>query len=366
MIRLLFIYSHPVPYRNHIFDKLSKENGLVINVLYWENPDPLRGLDKNINLEHNHTYLVHSLVKTYKEIKLFKPDLIIIGGLITSFALLTIFYSRIKKIKYGIHSESVDLKKRNLFKTFVRDLIYKFLLKEVNIIYPTSTLALKFLRKYSQKPRPYCFFPNSPDHIEFNKAITSIRNGNIYPVWQEPLKVLYVGRLVKLKGLDILLNAWKICELSVKNIELILLGDGSERKRLEELAEELELKHVTFLGSVDNKETLKYYAQSHLFVLPSIEEPYGAVVNEAISAGLPIILSNSVGCQKDTLIEGKNGFLFTNGDSSKLAERIIYILSYKGEWVKMCIESLSISEKFKAEIIINELLSTIKLSFNSN
>ena len=108
-----------------------------------------------------------------------------------------------------------------------------------------------------------------------------------------------------------------------------------------------------------NNETKKHYASAHLFVLPSNEEPYGAVVNEAISAELPLILSDKVGCHKDTLIDSRNGYLFKSGNSFDLAEKILKVLNNKDSWEKMCLASLEIGRKFDSVKITKEIKKSV-------
>jgi glycosyltransferase involved in cell wall biosynthesis len=351
MNKILVISYHPVPYRNHIFDRLTKEIDLSLRVLYWDWPDLDRGLEKNVVLNHDHIYLSKSLFKLNKFISEYKPDLTIISGLTSVFAIFTILLCKIKRYKHAIHSESHDLKERNITVKTIRDLLYKFLLKDVDIIFPTSTLAEIYLNKYLTRNVSTCLFPNAPSFNEINERIKVLRNGIYEPIWQIPLNVLYVGRLIKEKNLEVLLKAWKICETKSLNAKLIIIGDGYHRKYLEGVSKNLNLKSVVFLGRKNNMEIFNYYANAHLFILPSVEEPYGAVVNEAISAGLPIIISNRVGCKLDTLKEGLNGFTFKFFNPEDLSIKILCVLSKQNKWENMCKASTEIAKNFDSEII---------------
>ncbi len=111
------------------------------------------------------------------------------------------------------------------------------------------------------------------------------------------INLLFVGRLVPYKGTDMLIEAISRLELSTrKKIVLTIVGDGSERKALEQLVEKHKLTAIiAFTGWVDQKDTLQYYSNSNIFCFPSIREFGGAVVLEAMANGLPCIVVNNGG-----------------------------------------------------------------------
>ena len=128
--------------------------------------------------------------------------------------------------------------------------------------------------------------------------------------------VLYVGRLAPKKGLEYLLEA-----MTDVDAHLMIVGDGSERDRLERRAAELDID-VTFVGEVAPEAVDSYYRDAGVFALPSLEgEGMPNVVLEAMSWGLPVVATDSGGLP--TMIEdGENGFLVPMRDSEAIAERI--------------------------------------------
>jgi glycosyltransferase involved in cell wall biosynthesis len=111
------------------------------------------------------------------------------------------------------------------------------------------------------------------------------------------INLLFVGRLVPYKGTDMLIDAISRLQTSIqKKILLTIVGDGSERKALEQQVEKLHLTEIiTVIGWVDQKDTLQYYSNSDIFCFPSIREFGGAVVLEAMANGLPCIVVNNGG-----------------------------------------------------------------------
>ncbi|MBU4186201.1 MAG: glycosyltransferase [Proteobacteria bacterium] len=141
--------------------------------------------------------------------------------------------------------------------------------------------------------------------------------------------VLFVGRLVKIKGVDRLLKAFIEVSKSVPDSLLVIVGDGPERLTLEKLALRSGIKEqVIFEGRLEGADLLVWYLLGDLFVLPSHHEPYGAVVNEALMAGMPVLCSNRAGAS-DLICEGKNGYIFDPYDTSRLARLIIEQLRNK-------------------------------------
>ena len=93
------------------------------------------------------------------------------------------------------------------------------------------------------------------------------------------------------------------------------------RLELEKYIKENNLRNVHFVGFKNQTELPQYYAMADIFVLPSgIGETWGLVVNEAMCFGLPVIISDMVGCGKDLVKHGENGYIFPLGDVEKLAE----------------------------------------------
>ena len=129
--------------------------------------------------------------------------------------------------------------------------------------------------------------------LRLGKVVEIVENG-VFSVVDVPkpihqpdiINVLFVGRLVDWKAIDILIDAIELCKAPVK---LTILGDGILRNHLEHYAQTKAPGKVVFLGLVSHAETNHYYDQADIFVLPSIRECGGAVVLEAMSRGLPVI-----------------------------------------------------------------------------
>ncbi len=124
---------------------------------------------------------------------------------------------------------------------------------------------------------------------------------------------LYVGRLIPVKNLRLLVEAFN----GMPDLNLTIIGEGCQADELKTIAHQ----NIKFLGYVNNEELPNYYRAHDVFILPSQSETWGLVVEEALNNGLPVILSDRVGCNLDFLSHGV-GFSFSSSSILSLKEKI--------------------------------------------
>lgn len=143
--------------------------------------------------------------------------------------------------------------------------------------------------------------------------------------------ILFVGRLIPLKGINILIKALKLIHIENSSFQLFIVGEGPEQKTLENLSSDLNItSSVRFLGNLPRNELRIYYQKASVFVLPSIlyknqTEGLGVVLLEAMASGVPVIGSN-IGGIPDIIEDGENGLLVPPGEPQALANAIIRII----------------------------------------
>jgi glycosyltransferase involved in cell wall biosynthesis len=134
---------------------------------------------------------------------------------------------------------------------------------------------------------------------------------------------IYVGRLWKGKGLDYLLDAFEtLPQATDAPMSLLLMGDGPEEERLKQRCTQRGIKNVIFAGFVQKEELPSYYALADVFVFPTLGDPYGLVVDEAMACRLPIISTTAAGEIAARVDDGRNGFVVPPGDSDALRDRM--------------------------------------------
>ena len=175
--------------------------------------------------------------------------------------------------------------------------------------------------------------------------------------------ILYVGRLLKRKGVNYLIEAFAKAKKEIDAHLLIIGGEGlygktgEDRLSIDQLkmqSEGLGLKlnlDITFLGDVEDRVLLKSYLICNVFVLPGINyltgEPWGLVLNEAMQFGKPVISTDAVGAAYDLIEEGINGFMVPERDVEALYEAISKVLTDAKLEVKMGLESKRIISRYK-------------------
>jgi len=163
--------------------------------------------------------------------------------------------------------------------------------------------------------------------------------------------LLYVGRLDKEKRIGIILRALPDI-LRVTSVHLVLAGVGKEKQKLEELTEKLGIqKSVTFTGFVPDEDLPNIYRIGDLFVTAGIAELQSSVTMEAMASGLPVVAVN-VMALPELVHDGENGYLFSDGDSQMLAEKVIAILSNQPMREQMSKKSLEIIKEHDLNKII--------------
>jgi glycosyltransferase involved in cell wall biosynthesis len=139
--------------------------------------------------------------------------------------------------------------------------------------------------------------------------------------------VIYVGRLVKNKGVEFLIKAMKTVVQRVPNAKLSIIGRGYFEVELKKLVRELKLEdYVIFHGYVPEREKITLLQRAYVLVMPSLREGWATPVIEAGACGTPAIGTDTIGV-RDTIIEGVTGLLFSYGGVDELAEKLILVLT---------------------------------------
>ena len=143
-----------------------------------------------------------------------------------------------------------------------------------------------------------------------------------------------VSALVNLKGIDVLLKAFaEVLKETSDNLELMIIGDGPERTRLENLVEELQIRQsITFKGQQGRSDVARLLAQSHVFVLPTRYEAFGVVLVEALMAGMPVLATRNSGGPDSIVTPGINGYLFDIDNITQLKDLMIDVYSTYDKW----------------------------------
>jgi len=171
--------------------------------------------------------------------------------------------------------------------------------------------------------------------------------------------LLYLGRLAKEKRIDVILRSLPDI-LRVTSVHLVLAGIGKEKPKLEELTRKLGIQEaVTFTGFVPDKDLPNIYRIADLFVTAGIAELQSIVTMEAMASGLPVVAVNAMALP-ELVHDGENGYLFADGDSQMLAQKVIAILSDQTMRVQMSQKSLDIIKDHDINEVVEKYESIYK------
>jgi glycosyltransferase involved in cell wall biosynthesis len=160
------------------------------------------------------------------------------------------------------------------------------------------------------------------------------------------VKLLFVGKLISLKGVDLLLKAFSDLKNSTStDIRLYIAGTGTHEPMYKSLASQLGVeKQVHFLGHLPLSECYSLYRSCSMLVLPSRFESAPMTLLEGLAAGIPIVATN-VGGIPEIVEDGRNGFL-TRPDSSEIAEKIRFLIAHPEDCERISRNNLEDAGKY--------------------
>lgn len=188
-----------------------------------------------------------------------------------------------------------------------------------------------------------CVTRNSPDTDAMARTEHALRAAGGVPA-RDAHRLLHVGRLVPEKRVDLLLEAMPAVRESIPAAHLVIVGDGPERERFEQLAARLQLgEAVRFAGAVyDPLDLARHFLSASVFVLPGLG---GLSINEAMFYGMAIVCSAGDGTEKFLVREGVNGRFFRAGDRRSLEEAMVQLLSNAEDLLRMGLRSREIIDR---------------------
>ena len=143
--------------------------------------------------------------------------------------------------------------------------------------------------------------------------------------------LLVVGRIIKMKGFEELYEIYQRVVRSYPEASLLIVGDGPDRLAYEAHAQALNLNNVHFAGFVQGKELPQFLALADVFVFPTLCDQFGAVLSEAMAAGLPVISSIHAAATRDLVEDGVTGFCIDPKDIELSALTILKVLNMSRE-----------------------------------
>lgn len=217
-----------------------------------------------------------------------------------------------------------DTKVRGLKRWCKRRLVAYFI-RRSDVIMPMGRLGQAYFEDYGASKEDCIFVPLEPDYERFasisEEAVALFRER--FQLVRDKHYILFCGRLIHLKRVDVLLDAFARLSEKRSNWELLIVGDGPLRDELKKRPSAVKVgKRCHWLGFLDGEELVHAFHAADVLALPSEYEAWALVVNEAMAAGLVVVASDVVGAAYELIQDGRNGRVFPRGDVGALTEAL--------------------------------------------
>lgn len=392
LYRLAYLVSHPIQYQAPLLRKIAALPEADLTVFFMSDlsvrgyQDPGFGTvvqwDVPLLSGYRHSFLpclgpksrlsfwrplVYGLRKTLRPGEF---DALWVHGYAHYATLIAVVLAKRYGMKVFLRGESNLLKEKELSvaKRWIKKELLRRLFNTVDAFLAIGTLNRQFYVHYGVPEDKMFWMPYAVDNDFFRgKAVEAKQDRESLrrELGLDPERpvILYASKLQTRKRPGDLLEAY--IRLSLDGLRepwpyLLYVGDGEERGHLEGRARALGWKSVRFLGFRNQSELPRYYDLCDVFVLPSEYEPWGLVVNEAMNAGKPVVVSDRMGCAPDLVRDGENGFVYPAGDVQALTGRLKRLISDPALARRMGERSRQIIDRWDFEADVQGLLAAVR------
>lgn len=342
--KVLYLYREIMPYNIPVLKSLSENYNCTVLVFYDD-------IKKQTPYEYTQIENVefrplskYSFKELYKYVKYFSPDIVFIADItIRKYNKLGHLYKNDVPVIMGNDTQWLGGKQwLNVITSKFRHQYY------------FSHTLVAGMRQYEYAKRlgfnnDKILFPLYSADVDLFKSYSIDKK-----ILSKAKNILYVGRFEKVKGIKYLLKAWR--EVRNKHdSKLIMIGNGS-------MTNEIEATEGVIVRSFSTQRDIAKIAQKcRCFVLPSIFEPWGVVLHEFTSMGMPVIATNTCGSSSHFLINNYNGYLVEPYNHMEIANAIENIIAAPVEkLLYMSKKSILLSNRIKPDMVSSAILSTFK------
>ncbi len=329
-VELAIISDVPTPYRVHVLKRIASElREVKLHSLFTHASDRSAvqwdmQLDPAINpVFFNEVALSPNEHATLRTLRLFnvmrdylirhRVRIIILLGYNDLARMRLIRWARKAGIPLLVTGDSNVFAEGRLspLKRLVKRVYVRWSLRSIAGLMPMGTAGRAFYRLYADHELPTFLFPYEPDYETIQRRDEekerAFRAGR--DLSEERHRLLYCGRLVSVKCVDVLIDAFVRIADRRPDWDLVIAGDGALRDALKARVPQALSSRVKWLGFLQFDETVLCYHSCEVLVLPSHFEPWALVINEAVSAGLAVVTTDVVGAAVELVRHRTNGLI---------------------------------------------------------
>lgn len=304
------------------------------------------------------------VIKTWRKLNSINPDILILGGYSYSACWAAFLWAKIKRKKTIIWSSSNANDKS---RSFLKEKLKGVLVSKCDAANVYGQRSRDYLvRLGMQKSKIFITGNTTDNHFYYDQTLKLKSNRRVlYEKHNVPdHNFLYIGRFSPEKNILFLLKTYQRLKAEKCDWGLILIGDGPQRSEIENYINKYAVKDVHMPGFKQKEDIPLYLALANVLILPSIYESWGLVVNEAMAAGLPVLVSKKCGCYPDLIKDGINGFHFDPFDETQLLKYMKKISHEKEFLTKMGQASMDIIKEYTPENAAKIIIKTIEYACN--
>lgn len=363
MKRILFISNVPSPYQVEYLNELGKL--AQVHAVFERGASSERDKSwKDLNVKTFTCSILRGInigantafcPGVTKYIKKRDYDYLIFGNPLTPTGILQILYCKAHKIPFILQSEGGLAKNGK----GPKERFKKFIMKDAQL-YLSGMRKNEYFLTYGATPDTVWSYPfASLYQKDIRTAAPSQEEKQVLRKelgMKEEQVLLYVGRFIPVKGVDVLIKA---CVELGENTGIYLVGGEAPPEYLD-LVAQYGVQNVHFVSHIGLHELKKYYLAADLFVLPTRSDTWGLVINEAMSCGLPVITTTRCVAGLDLIEEGKNGYLVPVEDAELLHRRIAELLDAPSLVAEMASNNIRLIQDYSYEKMAARIFSGLQ------
>ena len=362
--KILMIFIEPTPY---ILDLIAILNTVwlgQIDILFLKknfSQDWGLSIKKNYHLWSNNPFII--IPTLYQRLVKEKYKLIFLAGWIHPVCLTFMILSKFFGIPVIVDSDTPLFSSTPRWKQIIKRMIYPILFKMPTMFLPAGKRQANYLAHYGVPPNKIILEKMTVDVIEIQRYIRQLKEDSLehfrkrFGLSTDDFVFLFVGRLIERKGIKELLQAFS--KINRRQAKLIIVGDGPLKLYVEHVSKNSSYLH--YAGRLEKQALFDMYFISNVFILPAHWEPWGLVINEAMAAGKPVIVSDQLGCIDDLVIPWKTGLIVKNKSIDEIIESIVYFMDHPKQYLDMSKNAL----QHMAHWTLNDEATQICIAFRN-
>lgn len=385
-IKVASLHLLPAPYRMPLFERLLRDESLDVRLFFTDKPSWNRPtwstdvLPKDrrvtrlpevalpfLKTRGDTIHINFGLSKIFD----WKPDVVLVYGYNDLTTMLTALLCIVHRIPFVVFAEVSNGTNWSLLRRVYLPLL-RVVIPRAAWLVPASKSCARFFEEVGGRPESMTIIPCVPDIAKMFLMSNDIRGRTKELKREKGLEnkfvLLFVGRFVENKGIREILQATKGIAETAPDVTLVVIGYGpleilvrDEAKRMGET--------IRIVGFVDDKSLYEYYSIADLHIMPSWDEPYGVVCPEALSFGLPSIVTDTSGCI-DLIVEGVNGSIIKPHDPKGIEISVLRVYKDRGLHSQMRVQARKSVERLTMDYLYSLLkeviLSAVKSGGNDS